>query len=126
MQSIRPRYGVLRPDSKLTLKHALQYYLEFEPDFVMTFFPDMLGRGYVSWGDVERLSRSQAESLAPMLADSIRFFGRRIRKERGSDEGFARPGKRDAVTMDELDRKSRLWSEALRDLCEVWGLDIPA
>jgi hypothetical protein len=115
----------LRLESKGTLKHALQYYVEFEPKFSETFFPDAARRGYVVWSDVEQLSARQADALRPMLADSIRYFSRH--DERSSVRSLE-PGGPDSTPSagsSELGRKAQLWTDALRDLCVAFDLDFP-
>jgi hypothetical protein len=125
MDPARERAARLRVESKRTLKHALQYYLEFEPEFAWTSFPEMVQRGYVSSLDIERLTEAQAQSLLPMLADSIRYFQRREKRERAksppqSDGGPSEPG-----AVNELAYKAQLWSDAFRNLCDAFGLDCP-
>jgi hypothetical protein len=115
----------LRVESKRTLKHALQYYLEFEPEFAWSSFPEVVQRGYVSSSDIERITEAQAQSLVPMLADSVRYFTRRDKKERAKDPATIDGDSGDLGCASEFAYKAQLWSDALRNLCDAFGLDCP-
>jgi hypothetical protein len=126
VESDRPAADPLRADSKNTLKHALQYYLEYERDFSVMYFPEMVQRGYVSWSDVERLTSRQAGALAPLLADSIRYFTRQDERERAKHPPAAERDPDDPDAETEFGRKAEIWSEALRDMCAAFGLPYPS
>jgi hypothetical protein len=114
-----PRFGV---ETTGTLKHALQYYLEYEREFVALYFPRIAERNYVTLTDVTQLSERQAEALRPLLADSVRYFRRREghRTPPSSDRPHAAPS-----TNPEAARKAELWAAALRELCASFELEDP-
>jgi hypothetical protein len=115
---------VLRSSSTETLKRALQYYLEYEPVFVKMFFPLMAERGYVVRADVGQMTARQADALLPLLVDSVRYFERQEAKEtKRMNLSTTRP--EGSAIVSEVGRKAKLWTDAARDLCEVFDLRFP-
>ncbi len=104
-----------------TLLRALQYYLRYEPEFVALFFPDVAARKQVLVSDVVGITWRQADSLRPLLADSVLYFRRQLAKGpgRASSDSSARSEE------DALRRKEVLWTTSLRELCTEYGLDFP-
>ncbi len=104
-----------------TLLRALQYYLEYEPEFVGLFFPDVASRNQVLPSDVDGITWRQADALRPLLADSVLYFRRQL----GKGPGRVPPGEGARAEAEALRRKEALWTAALRDLCSAYGLDFP-
>lgn len=104
-----------------TLLRALQYYLQYEPEFVALFFPDVAARKQVLPSDVEGLTWRQADALRPLLTDSVLYFRRQLEK----GPGRSPPGEDPGSEPDALRRKEALWTTALRDLCAAYGLEFP-
>lgn len=117
-----PRFG---PEVSATLKRALQYYLEYESEFVRVFFPRVAERNYVSLADIAEMTHRQADALRPMLADSVRYFRRQDRKVPSREDTASRAPATDSLENPDLARKERLWTDALRQLCESFGLVDP-
>lgn len=117
-----PRFS---PEVNATLKRALQYYLEYEREFMTIFFPRVAERNYVSLADVAELTHRQADALRPLLADSVRYFRRQERKGPSRGELVPETVSTDPLENSELERKERLWADALRQLCESFGLPDP-
>jgi hypothetical protein len=115
----------LGPETTSTLKRALQFYLEYEPEFIATFFPRIAERNHVTMTDVADLTPRQADALRPLLADSVRYFRRTEEKQaaRASPPpgGTARPPAPSSETL----RKAQWWADALGELCESFGLSNP-
>jgi hypothetical protein len=125
-QGPTPESKALRSSSVETLKRSLQYYLEYEPEFVAMFFPRMAERGYVVRSDAGEMTHRQADALCPLLLDSVRYFERQDAKERSKQVRSSDPVQGPTAGLSEFGRKAQLWSDALRDLCEVFGLQAPA
>lgn len=118
----RVRFG---PETTGTLKRALQYYLEYEREFVALYFPRIAEREYVTLTDVSELTAHQADALRPLLADSVRYFRRKEEKEEHrtppSPDGVPTAP---AVSQD-VARKTQLWAAALEELCALFELENP-
>jgi hypothetical protein len=117
--------GRLGPETSATLKRALQYYLEFEREFVVMFFPRIVERGYVTLADVTDLTPRQADALRPLLADSVRYFRRQEEKERGSRPPTPGGPAATSAVNSEVSRKAQLWAEALQEMCASFELSDP-
>jgi hypothetical protein len=120
-----PPEGRFGAETTGTLKRALQYYLEYEREFVTLFFPRIAERNYVTLADVAEMTPRQADALRPLLADSVRYFRRKEEQEpaRPSPPLYGTPGAADPTT--DLARKARLWADALRELCASFELSDP-
>jgi hypothetical protein len=115
----------LGPEASGTLKHALQYYLEYEREFVGMFFPRIVERNRVNWADVSELTARQADALRPLLADSVRYFRRQADKERSRSEPPFRDRHGSDPVPAEGSRKADLWASALKELCDSFQLSDP-
>jgi len=120
-----PPEGRFGAETTGTLKRALQYYLEYEHEFVALFFPRIAERNYVTLTDVADLTPRQADALRPLLADSVRYFRRKEEKEpaRPSPSSLGTASAADPAT--DLARKAQLWADALRELCASFELRDP-
>ncbi|MGA8302213.1 MAG: hypothetical protein WA691_05945 [Thermoplasmata archaeon] len=117
------RGRLLRPSTVAVLKQALQHYLEHERDFVDAYFPEVARRGYVTWGDVFGLSDRQADACRPILLESIRHFLKEDARERNRNVHLLTREPVDPNFVSFPARKAKAWTEALRDLCNVFGLE---
>jgi hypothetical protein len=117
-ESVAHSAGRLGPETSGTLKRALQYYLEYEREFVALFFPRITERSYVTLADVSELTARQADALRPLLADSVRYFRRQEEKELARLAGAS-------SASSEVARKAELWADALREMCASFKLSDP-
>lgn len=115
----------LRPSTQGVVKQAIQYYRAHEPDFVAAYFPNVTARGYASFGDVFDLTDLQADALRVILVESIRQFGKEVARDRNRNVHLVDRTPLDPSFVSPAERKSKLWTEALRDLCGVFGLEFP-
>jgi hypothetical protein len=116
---------LLRPSTIGILKRALAYYLEYERDFVGVFFPKVAARKYVTWADLFELTDRQADAMRPIVVDSIYHFRRQDGRERNKNVDLLARTPLDPGFVSEYARRADLWTDALRDLCEVYGLKSP-
>ena len=117
-----PRLGA---EALATLMRVLQYYLEYEREFVTMFFPEIVERGYVASSDVAELTARQADALRPLLADSVRYFRRQEAKQPSRRTPSTLEPTRDDAERSSTSKKARLWANALQELCLSFGLRNP-
>ena len=116
---------LLRPGSQGVLKQALNSYLAHEPVFVGVYFPIAVARGYATYGDVFDLTDLQADALRPIMAESVTHFLKEDGRERNRNVGLIDRLPVDPNFVSRAAKKAKLWTEALRDLCGVYGLESP-
>jgi hypothetical protein len=120
-----PPEGRFGAETTGTLKRALQYYLEYEREFVSLYFPRIAERNYVTLSDISDMSDHQADALRPLLADSVRYLRRKEEKGEArappSPDGLHAPSSATA----EVARKAQLWAAALQELCARFQLADP-
>jgi hypothetical protein len=115
----------LQPSTVGVLKQALGQYLRNERDFVDVYFPDTSGRGYASWGDVLGLSDRQADALRLIMVDSIHYFRKQAARDQARNVHLLTRAKEDPNFVSFHAKRANYWTEALRDLCGVFGLESP-
>lgn len=116
---------LLRPSSVGVLKEALHHYLVHDRDFVDVYFPEVASRGYPDWGDVFGLNDLQADALRPIMVESVRYFWKQDAKEKNRNVNLLTREPIDPAFVSFHARKAKYWTEALRDLCSVYGLESP-
>lgn len=115
----------LRPSSVGVLRQSLNFYLHKERDFVDVYFPEIARRGYATWHDVFELTDRQADALRPIMSDSVEHFRRQDARERNRNVNLLTREVLDPEFVSGPARKAKYWTEAVRDLCAVYGLDSP-
>jgi hypothetical protein len=116
---------LLRPATTGVVKQALNHYLAKERDFVGVYFPLVGSRGYAAYDDVFQLNDVQADALRPIMAESIAHFWKEDGRERNRNVGLIDRQPIDPKFESRAAKKAKLWTEALRDLCQVFGLESP-
>ncbi len=121
-----PRLGEhLQPSSVGVCRDALNFYLQRERDFIDVYFPEVSGRGYATWADVFGLSPRQADALRPIMSESIRHFWKQDGRERNRNTNLLTRERIDPDFISYFARKASYWTDALRDVCRVFGLASP-
>jgi hypothetical protein len=115
----------LRPMTAGVLRQALQFYRAGDPDFVGEYFPNIAARGYSTYDDVFSTDARQAEALVPILEASIRRFLFQDGRERSRNTHLLERTPIDPNFESGFAKRARMWTEALRDLCQVYGLPCP-
>lgn len=116
---------LLRPGNQGVIKQALNSYLAHEPDFAGVYFPNAVARGYATYGDVFDLTDLQADALRPIMAESVAHFLKEDGRERNRNVGLIDRQPIDTDFVSRAAKKAKLWTEALRDICSVFGLESP-
>ncbi len=116
---------LLRPATTGVLRQALNHYLAKERDFVGVYFPNVVARGYASYDDVFQLSDDQADALRPILAESITHFHVQAGREEARNTHLTQRTPIDESFVPRAARKANLWTDALKNLCETFGLEPP-
>lgn len=116
---------LLQPSTAGILKQALGQYLAHERDFVDEYFPEVALRGYSTYGDVFGLTVRQADALRLSLVESIRHFRKQAGRDVARNTHLLTRESEDPNFVSFHERKAKLWTEALRDLCKVFGLESP-
>jgi hypothetical protein len=107
------------------LRQALQIYRAGDPDFVGEYFPNVASRGYSTYDDVFSTDARQAEALVPILEGSIHRFLVQDGRERGRNTHLLERTPLDPNFESSFAKKAKMWTDALRDLCHVYGLSSP-
>jgi hypothetical protein len=122
----RPGKGrLLRPSSAGVIKQALNHYLRLEPDFAAAYFPLVQARGYSNYDDVFEIDDNQVDALRPLMTESILHFLKEDGRERNRNVNLIDRRLIDDGFESRAAKKAKLWTEALRDLCSVFGLESP-
>jgi hypothetical protein len=116
---------LLRPATTGVVKQALSHYLAKERDFTRVYFPLIIARGYPNYDDVFQLSDAQADALRPIMAESILHFHKEAGREEKRNIRLIDREPEDPTFEPRAAKKAKLWTEALRDLCSVFGLEAP-
>lgn len=116
---------LLRPATTGVVRQALNHYLAKERDFMGAYFPLIVARGYATFDDVFQLSADQADALRPIMAESIAHFHKEAGREEARNVHLTERTPIDPAFVPRGTRKAKLWTEALRNLCEVFGLEHP-
>jgi hypothetical protein len=119
------RGRMLRPSTAGVIKQALNHYLQREPEFVCEYFPLVRDRGFASYDDIFRINARQVDALRPLLAESVLCFHKQDGRERNRNVGLLDRRPVDPGFESWAAKKARLWTEASRDLCRVFGLESP-
>lgn len=116
---------LLRGSTQGVLRQALNHYLAKERDFVGVYFPSVVSRGYATYDDVFQLTEAQADALRPIMAESIAHFYKEDGRERNRNVGLIDREPIDPTFESRAAKKAKLWIEALRDMCGVFGFESP-
>jgi hypothetical protein len=116
---------LLRPSTTGVLKQSLNHYLAKERDFVGVYFPLIAVRGYATYDDAFQLTDTQADALRPILSESIAHFFKEDGREKNRNVGLLDRKAVEPNFESRSAKKAKLWTEALRDLCTVFGLESP-
>ncbi len=112
----------LRPGTVETIRTLLAKQREFQPSWLERYFPGIPQRGSVEYADIEQMTPRQADAMRHNLIEQIIYAKRQIRKIRGRGSPTAREEDSDDT---EWPVRAQLYDEALRDLCETFGLRYP-
>lgn len=116
---------LLRPSTVGVLKQALEHYLQHNRDFVDVYFPEIASRGYAAWGDIFGISDRQADALRPIMVESIRHFWKEDGRDKNRNVNLLTREPEDPNFVSYHARKAKYWTEALRDMCEVYEIQSP-
>ena len=119
------RGTLLKPSTVGVLKDALSFYLQGNLDFMDVYFPQISSRRHVVWGDVFALSATQADALRPIMVESIRHFLKQDARDRNRNVSLLTRALEDPEFVSFHGRKAKYWTDALRDLCQTFGLESP-
>lgn len=121
-------------DAELPLRSArastievIRDHLEFkrakEFAFIERYFPSVADRGSLEYADIEGMDERQADVLAYDMGKAVRYFRSRNQVQRA---GIAQFSKEDAESEPSpFSIKARQYTVALRELCNVYGLECP-
>jgi hypothetical protein len=123
--SFDPRGHQLRPSTVGVLKRALNLYRQWEPDFVAAYFPRVAERGDARMEDIFELDDQQADALRPIMAESIQYFWKQDGRDKNRNLNLLTHQPEDPSFVSFHARKAKYWTEAIRDLCRVFGLESP-
>jgi hypothetical protein len=115
----------LPPISAGVIRQALDIYRANDPDFVGAYFPNVASRGRASYDDVFSMDRRQAESLLPMIDNTVRYFRKLDAKEKNRNIHLVERTPIDPDFESQFEKRVKLWTTTLRDLCSVFGIESP-
>jgi hypothetical protein len=115
----------LPPISAGVIRQALDIYRANDPDFVGAYFPNVASRGRASYDDVFSMDRRQAESLLPMIDNTVRYFRKLDAKEKNRNIHLVERTPIDSGFESQFEKRVKLWTTTLRDLCSVFGIESP-
>ena len=114
----------LKPSTSEVAKEDLGRQLAFQAPFVPRHFPEVAQRGRVEYRDIDYMTKEQADAMVYSLAKSVRSFKKGGHQRAVPGLGLLEPEEAEDKT-DRYEIKAKQYVAALRDLCQVFGLESP-
>jgi len=109
-----------------TIRGQLEFQRWHDPSWFAYHFPGIADRGTaVSYADVEAMSNREIDSVRQLLANKILYGRKIVWKRKARSVNFAGQAEANGPADDEWPIRLRQLEDALRDLCERYGLPYP-